>query len=108
MFRLMRTSCAVFAIHAAGGAAALAQSTNLPPIIVTDTAERRGETAPAGDAQPQTQPRPGTGSLTAPNTEQARREVNTPRGAVAIVPAEAFKDQRATTVKDMLDFVPGV
>ena len=47
-------------------------------------------------------------SLTIPSVEQARREIQQTPGAVAIVPDTAFRNTAATTVKDVLDFVPGV
>ena len=48
------------------------------------------------------------GSLTAPNTAQATRQVERTPGAVEVVPDTEFKSTPAQTLKDMLDFVPGV
>jgi iron complex outermembrane receptor protein len=47
-------------------------------------------------------------SLTVPNTEQARTEVQRTPGAVEVVPDTQFKNSPAQTVKDILDWVPGV
>lgn len=69
--------------------AALAQQPmQTPPVIVR------------GDAVP--------GTLTVPSAEEAREIINRTPGGVEIVPAEQFRDTRAATPKDMLDFVPGV
>ncbi|HEX2115881.1 MAG TPA: TonB-dependent receptor, partial [Alphaproteobacteria bacterium] len=70
------------------GLAAAQQPMQTPPVVV------RGESAP--------------GSLTVPAPEDAREIINRTPGGVEIVPAEQFRDTRATTPKDMLDFVPGV
>ncbi len=63
-------------------------STTLPTVVVTGT--REGE------------------SLTVPTVEEARAELNTQPGGTAIVDAEQYKRGRATTLKDALDFAPGV
>lgn len=47
-------------------------------------------------------------SLTVPTVNEARELIQRTPGGVEIVPAEEFRDTRAATVKDMLDFVPGV
>jgi iron complex outermembrane recepter protein len=46
--------------------------------------------------------------LTAPSVEGARRLIETTPGGVDLVPSEEFRMGRAATLKDMLDFVPGV
>lgn len=78
------------ALLAATSSLVLAQTnpapTQLPPVVVT---------AP-------------TGSLTVPGVDDARRIIETTPGGVEIVPAEQYRDGRANTVKDVLDFVPGV
>jgi iron complex outermembrane receptor protein len=43
-----------------------------------------------------------------PNTDQARRDINRTPGAVEIVPDTAFKNAPAATIKDIVDYVPGV
>jgi iron complex outermembrane receptor protein len=43
-----------------------------------------------------------------PNTDQARRDINRTPGAVEIVPDTAFKNTPAVTIKDIVDYVPGV
>lgn len=51
---------------------------------------------------------PGVGTLTAPSTEQARTAIERTPGAVAVVPDTAWRDTQAATVKDILDYTPGV
>lgn len=46
--------------------------------------------------------------LTAPSTQQARRHIERTAGAVALVPESAWRDTPAATIKDMLDYTPGV
>src|SRR5262249_38712685 len=48
------------------------------------------------------------GTLTVPSPEARRRELQKTPGAVEVVPSESFRDSRAQTVKDLLDFTPGV
>ena len=49
------------------------------------------------------------GSLVVPTTDEARAEKARVPGAISIVGDEAYRaDTQATTVKDMLDYVPGV
>lgn len=50
----------------------------------------------------------GKASLTVPNTAQATIDIQRTAGAVAVVPDTAFKEGPAKTVKDVLDYVPGV
>ncbi len=50
----------------------------------------------------------GSGSLTAPNTETARRIIEQTPGAVEVVPDTAFKNAPAQTIKDIVDYTPGV
>jgi len=69
-------------------AASAQQPMQTPPVVV------RGDAAP--------------GSLTVPTVDDAREIINRTPGGVEVVPAEDFRDTRAVTPKDMLDFVPGV
>lgn len=48
------------------------------------------------------------GTLTAPSTEQARAQIQRTPGAVEVVPDTAWRDTPAATLKDMLDYTPGV
>lgn len=47
-------------------------------------------------------------SLTVPSTEEATRRIERTPGAVEVVPDTAWRDTAATTMKDMLDYTPGV
>jgi iron complex outermembrane receptor protein len=51
--------------------------------------------------------RPGH-SLTAPTAAQAEREIRNTPGSVQVVPDTQYRNQRAATLKDVLDYVPGV
>lgn len=48
------------------------------------------------------------GSLTVPSAAQARAAIELTPGGAEVVTDDAWTNTRATTVKDMLDFVPGV
>lgn len=48
------------------------------------------------------------GTLTVPSATEAREEIDRTPGGVEVVPAEQYRDTRATTLKDVLDYVPGV
>lgn len=47
-------------------------------------------------------------SLTVPSAKQAEEQINKTPGGVEVVPATRYLDGRATTMKDMLDYTPGV
>jgi iron complex outermembrane receptor protein len=90
-------------------------STNLPTIVVTANRPRAASAPSGGSSAAPAAPAPeaasesgAQGSLTLPDVEQARRDINQTPGAVAIVPSEQWRDQRTATVKDMFDFTPGV
>jgi iron complex outermembrane receptor protein len=48
------------------------------------------------------------GSLTAQTAAQAEREMQNTPGSVQVVPDTQYRLQRSTTIKDVLDYVPGV
>lgn len=52
--------------------------------------------------------RPETESVTTPDADEARRRIEKTAGGVDVVPADEVRDGRANTVKDVLDYVPGV
>ncbi|MGZ5918938.1 MAG: TonB-dependent receptor domain-containing protein [Hyphomicrobium sp.] len=67
-----------------------------------------GQTSGAG-AIPNGVPASRAGSLTSPNTAEARAEIDRTPGAVEIVPDTAYKASTpSATIKDALDYVPGV
>ena len=47
-------------------------------------------------------------SLTSPSTEQARETIQRTPGAVEVVPDTVWRDTQATTLKDVLEYTPGV
>ncbi|OYW54317.1 MAG: ligand-gated channel protein [Hyphomicrobium sp. 32-62-53] len=83
------------------------------PVAAADVAPD-ASAAPAGDADPKNPyaiVAPGTrsGSLGVPTAAEARAEINRTPGGVDVVPAEEYKDNTpAITLKDALDYVPGV
>lgn len=67
----------------------------------------------AANAQTVTQPitvtaSPADDTITVPNAEEARKRIEKTAGGIDLVPAKEVRDGRATSVKDILDFVPGV
>ena len=49
------------------------------------------------------------GALTSPTAEQALRDIQRIPGGVALIPADTYKNNSvASTIKDILDYVPGV
>jgi hypothetical protein len=118
MSRLWRASCALSAAAAILPQMAAAQNSTLPPITVESapaatTARRQpapaqsapGATPAAGQGEPAA---PATQSLTVPTVDLARRELNQSLGAVAIVPSDELRDRNVSTIKDILEYVPGV
>lgn len=83
------------------------------PVAAADVAPD-ATAAPAGDADPKNPyaiVAPGTrsGSLSVPTAAEARAEINRTPGGVDVVPAEEYKENTpAITLKDALDYVPGV
>ena len=102
----------------------------LPPVVVEQSAvpvpakPAKTKTAKAKPSSPSTpvaaapppdaasgEPLVGTrsGSLTVPNTAEARVEIDRTPGGVELVPDTAYKPSTpAATLKDALDYVPGV
>lgn len=124
MSRLTRALCAASAVALVVSETAFAQS-QLPPIVVQTapkTTKRMSATpraphpAAAKRATRQVASRPpvrstpsaGGGSLTVPTTAEATAAIERTPGAVAVVPDSRFKDGPANTIKDVLDWVPGV
>lgn len=109
-----------------------APATSLPPIEVTTKSAKKptaksvkapqavpakakpvaaADTSPAAQAAPSLtgSPLERSKALTSPNTAEARAEIQRTPGAVAVVPDTAYKASTpATTIKDALDFTPGV
>ncbi|MDX2288418.1 MAG: TonB-dependent receptor [Hyphomicrobiaceae bacterium] len=91
---------------------AVAQSaTPLPPIEVGGTGAPETSGASSGVTGNGERVTPGTrsGSLGVPNVAEARAEIETTPGGVDLVTAEEYKNSTpAVTIKDALDYVPGV
>lgn len=89
--RVRSALCATLLCTAATTTAAHADTSSpaiqLPAVTVT------GESEPA---------------LTVPSTAEATRRIERTPGAVEVVPDTAWRDGAATTMKDMLDYTPGV
>jgi iron complex outermembrane receptor protein len=65
--------------------------------------------SPSSGAVATSNPAQRNGALTAPTTAEARAEIQRTPGAVAIVPDTAYKSStQSATLKDVLDYVPGV
>lgn len=120
------TSHAVASIALAASAAAQS-ATELPAVEVSasqakkkQAAAKKQTAAPQAAAQPvepafqpavtpNGSPAQRSGALTVPNTDEARAEIQRTPGAVSLVPAETYKTSTpAVTLKDALDFTPGV
>ena len=100
--------------------------TELPAVnVVTSTPKAKPKsapvqsTAPVSAPQPQASsapapaglPAPGTrsGSLSVPTTAEATADIDRTHGAVEVVPGSAYQTSTpAATIKDALDYVPGV
>ncbi|MES2751891.1 MAG: TonB-dependent receptor plug domain-containing protein, partial [Pseudomonadota bacterium] len=92
---------------------------NLPPVVIE--AERQARPARNRGARPASiQPEPASnapiaslpavpGPLGVQTAQQARREIQQTPGGVAVVAAEDYRNNSvASTIKDVLDYVPGV
>lgn len=102
--------------------------TSLPPVTVTAPEQQRANRArpprntaqsprttrqarnPAAPPQPSADQGQGArGALAVMSAQQALTEINNTPGGVALVPAAAYKNSTvANTIKDILDYVPGV
>ncbi|MCA1470019.1 TonB-dependent receptor [Bradyrhizobium sp. IC3195] len=98
----------------------------LPPVTVDAPREKRASPARAqrtparstrahapATARPQptaaSEGTPGPGALAVLTAQQALSEINQTPGGVALVAAEAYRNSTpASTIKDVLDYVPGV
>ncbi len=118
MSKSWRARCALSAAAVLLPQMAAAQTSTLPPITVESApnapAARRQQVQPQSAPGDVPAPQQGQGtasatqSLTVLTTEQARREIDYTPGGVEVVPDTAWKDGPSRTVKDMLDWVPGV
>jgi iron complex outermembrane recepter protein len=131
-WRPLAWATAVGLMMSSGAFAQSNETLPLPPVVVeqsavqapTMPAKTKGATkksspsAPVAAAPPLNQSaggaQPGVaaarvGSLTVPDTSEARAELEQTPGGVELVPASAYKNSTpSTTIKDALDYVPGV
>lgn len=118
-------SAAALAAMCAG---AFAQTTQLPPVVVEappkakQPAGKKKQAAPAAQSPAAAVPpawqtevsgfpggQPRAGALTVPTLAEVQRELATVAGAVTVVPDSAYRTSTpATTIKDVLDYVPGI
>ena len=94
---------------------ALAQTTQqLPEVTVESKKSKPKAKAKSAPVQPQSAgsvtPSAATGaSLTVPNTAEAQAQLSNVPGSVTVVPDTAYKSSTpAVTLKDVLDYVPGI
>lgn len=122
--RTLLASAAIFVSPL--GADAQTERSNLPPVTVTAPEQKRAASArppraaprPVSTVRQARAPAPPTasdqgqgarGALAVMSAQQALTEINNTPGGVAIVPAAAYKNSTvANTIKDILDYVPGV
>jgi iron complex outermembrane receptor protein len=122
--RTLLSSAAIFVSPLS--AEAQTERSNLPPVTVTAPEQKRTASTRPPRAAPQSAravrqaraPVPPTagdqgqgsrGALAVLSAQQALTEINNTPGGVAIVPAAAYKNSTvANTIKDILDYVPGV
>lgn len=64
--------------------------------------------APSSPVLPAVTVEGAAGSLTVPDAAAAEAHVREIPGSAAVVDAASYEDTRAVTIKDMLDYVPGV
>jgi iron complex outermembrane recepter protein len=120
--RIAAASLSIAACCCAGASPSFAQS-QLPPLKVETkqpkAASPKSATKAAGKTSPAPQPVPSpapaapasapSASLTAPTTAEAQAQLARVPGSVVVVPDAAYKNSTpATTLKDILDYVPGV
>ncbi|HVG52228.1 MAG TPA: TonB-dependent receptor [Xanthobacteraceae bacterium] len=97
MSRPIRVLCAAVTAVALPHAVMAQSSTPIPEI------SSQGQSAVTGGSGSGANP-----SLTVLNTAAARAAIDQTPGAVELVPDTVWKTTRAATLKDMLDYVPGV
>lgn len=86
------------------------------PRRITAPSTRRGQARTVRRAVPQAQQtqvvvnaQASASALTSPAAEQALRTIQQTPGGVALIPAETYRNSTpANTIKDVLDYVPGV
>ena len=76
-----------------------AQTTTPPPIVNLPEVVVAGNNAPAPAAEK---------SLTVPSVAAAQERISQIPGGATVIAAEEFKTGRASTLKDVLDYAPGV
>ncbi len=124
---LALSALAVSAVLSSSPAFAQNSVTELPEVTITTTAPAAKKAAKSASAAPvviqpatddaevlpdeDTLPSPGTraGSLSVPSTAEATADIQLTPGGVEVVPDKAYKTSTpSVTIKDALDYVPGV
>lgn len=99
MLRSLGAGCAATIFVAAASSFAIAQTSQLPEIIVQGAQAAPSGTPATSSASP---------SLTQPGLQEAQREISRVPGGAEVVAAEDYRSTPSVTMKDMLDYVPGV
>src|SRR6202022_2849679 len=123
MYRFVPALCAAAAFAAFPNVSFAQVNSTLPPVVVQAEKPHPARVAQPGPSrasraaprsrQPQqpvaaSDPSGPAPSLTVANTQQAAKNIEQTPGAVAVVPDTAYKNAPAQTIKDILDYVPGV
>ena len=93
------THLACLGLLGLGTTHAHAQATTPPPIVNLPEVVVAATNVPAPTAEK---------SLTVPSVAAAQERINQIPGGATVIPAEEFKTGRASTLKDVLDYAPGV
>lgn len=106
MYRILRVELyAALLLTLLASTSAFAQTAATESVTLSELSVA-GSAAPS--AETRLPPAAQAASLTVPTVEQARADLQRTPGGVALVPDTVFKNRPAQTLKDVLDFVPGV
>ncbi|TAK47308.1 MAG: TonB-dependent receptor [Xanthobacteraceae bacterium] len=108
MSRLSCACCAAIALAIAMPDHAFAQTPTQLPELVVNAPRPDTRSAPSTDPHTHADVPAAPASLTVPTTAEATAAIERTPGAVAVVPDTRFKTTPAATLKDMVDWVPGV
>lgn len=106
-FKLPFTALAVVALFTVASAAK-AQTASADPADTPATAEKAAEREEGLPLPVISVEAMGLGSLLAPTAKEAEKIIDLTPGGVEVVPDRAWQDTPAATLKDVLDYTPGV